>query len=325
LRVLITGGTGFIGANLAYYLVARHEEVVLFDSQPNIQRIAPILDNVKLLRGDLAVVSDLLDAVRQNRPDIIFHLGAILSAEAERRPMHSYAVNFDGTINVLEASRVFDVGQVIYPSSIAAFGPDLPQPVGDDMPQRPTTVYGISKVFGELWGEWYNKKFGLDFRALRLPSVVGPGRGPGGASAFSTMIIESAARGLPYEIDVDEEATIPILYVKDAVRALLMIAEAETIRRRTYNIAGISPTARELVDEVKKHIPDAHLVFFPKKEIMEIVRSWPRSFDDTPARKDWGWEAEYPLSRLVEDFLRQVRSNLLGARPSQIDDRGQMG
>jgi len=307
LRALITGGTGFIGASLARELAGRGDEVVLFDNLPREDRVADVRGRVEVVRGNLAILSDILDAVRGARPHVIFHLGAILSAEAERQPMNSYAVNFEGTLNVLEASRAFSVGQVIYPSSIASYGPGLPEPVEDDMPQRPTTVYGISKVFGELWGEWYARRFGMDFRALRLPSVVGPGRGPGGASAFSTMIIEQAARGLRYEVEVDEGARIPILYVKDAVRALLMLMEAKGLPRRVYNIAGISPSTGELVAEVRQHIPDAQLVFVPKEETMRMVSSWPQRLDDSPAQRDWRWRTKYLLPDLVADFIAAVR------------------
>ncbi len=308
MTILITGGTGFIGASLAGELIRMKKDVVLFDSLLNVGRIEKIRGAVKLVRGNLAVPSNVLDVVKEARPEVIFHLGAILSAEAERHPMNSYAVNFEGTLNLLEASRIFAVRQVIYPSSIASYGPGLPQPVLDEMPQRPTTVYGISKVFGELWGEWYSSRFGLDFKALRLPSVVGAGRGGGGASAFSTMIIENAARGVPYEIDVDEGARIPILYVRDAVRALLTLMEARGLPRRIYNIAGISPSAGELVSEVKRHIPDASLVFRPKRETMSIINSWPQRLDDSPAQKDWGWRSKYLLPDMVKDFIMTIRN-----------------
>lgn len=305
---LVTGGAGFIGAHLTRKLVSEDESIVVFDAAANPRRIGAIESKVKIVRGDLAVWSDVVEAVRAAKPDKIYHLGAVLSAYAEENPLGTFGVNFMGTINVLEAARLFDVESVAYTSSVASYGPGLRQPVPEESPQQPHTVYGISKVFSELWGLYYQRRHGLDFRALRFPSVVGPSRGPGGASAYTTLIIEKAALGEPYEIDVDEDARMPVLYVKDAVKALVQLMDATNARSRVYNIAGISPSATEIVGEVTKRIPDAKFRFAPRPEIVAIIDSWPDALDDSKARKEWGWRLSYPLHKLVEDFVAEVRS-----------------
>jgi threonine 3-dehydrogenase len=174
--------------------------------------------------------------------------------------------------------------------------------------QEPRTIYGISKVFSELMGLYYWRRYGVDFRALRFPAVVGAGRGAGGASSYATLIIQRAASAQPYEIDVDEDARIPILYSKDAVNALLLVRKAEDPKSRIYNIAGISPTALEIVSEVKKRIPDTLIRFAPKPDIVAIVDSWPATLDDGKAREELGWELSYPLDKLVIDFIDEVRT-----------------
>jgi threonine 3-dehydrogenase len=308
MSIMITGGVGFIGSHLAKQLVKRGEEVVLFDVAPNHRLIDQIKDKVQIVRGDLAVWADVLDAVKRHAIKEVFHLGAVLSAAAELSPMTTFGVNFLGTVNILEAARLFDVAKVVYSSSVASYGPGLPEPVVEDVRQEPRTIYGISKVFSELMGFYYWRRYGVDFRAVRLPSVVGPGRGAGGASAYSTLIVQKAALGQPYEIDVDEDAKIPILYCKDAVNALLLLRNAREPKSRIYNIAGISPTALEIVSEVKKRIPGARIGFAPKPDIVAIVDSWPATLDDSKARDELGWQLSYSLDRLVTDFIEEARA-----------------
>ena len=308
MSILITGGTGFIGSNLARALVKEGKEVILFDIRPNMERIADIKDKVEFVEGDLALWQSVIEPVKKYGVKEIFHLGAYLSAHSEKRPLEVFNTNFLGTLNVLEAARIFDVEKVTYSSSIASFGPGLPQPVPNDARQEPRTVYGISKVFSELYGLYYYHRYGLDFKALRLPSVVGPGRNGGGASAYSTLIIQRAAEGRPYKIEVDEDTRMPIIYYLDAVRALITAHYAEEAKTRLYNLAGLSPTAKEIVDTVKEFIPDAQLTFEPKPEIVEIVKSWPQMIDDRVAREELGWRLSYPLRELVKDFIEKVRS-----------------
>ncbi|MEM2914886.1 MAG: NAD-dependent epimerase/dehydratase family protein [Candidatus Bathyarchaeia archaeon] len=308
MSILISGGLGFIGSCLARKLVQENMDIVLFDISSDCKLIEDIKNEVEIVKGDLANKEAVQNAVEKYNVKDIFHLGAVLSAFAETDPLRSFGVNFLGTINILEAARIFNVRKVIYSSSVAAYGSNLPEPVVEDAPLKPLTVYGISKVFSELWGLYYNRRYSIDFRALRLPSVVGPGRGLGGASAYSTLIIQKAALNEPYEIDVDEDATMPIMYYKDAVKALLTLYNAKDPKSKIYNIAGISPTAMDIVQEVKKHLPNAPLMFNPKPEIVSLIDSWPKALDDTKARQELGWHLTYTLDKLVVDFIKEVKS-----------------
>jgi len=265
---------------------------------------------VTVVQGDLGNWAQVLHAVKEHRVDGIYHTGALLSASAEENPLTAYMVNAGGTFHILEAARLFDVGSVMLLSTIATYGPGIPPRVGDDVVQRPTTMYGVTKVFGELLGEYYRRKFGVNFRGLRLPSVIGPGRKGGGVSAYSSLVVQEPAAGRPFEVYVDEEARIPLLYIGDALRAIFSLEKAGEARltRRVYNVQGFSPTASDMARAVRKYVPDARISFRPVPEMVEIARSWPREMDDSSARKDWGWNTQYTLDRAVEDFITEFRA-----------------
>jgi threonine 3-dehydrogenase len=252
----------------------------------------------------------LLAAIEDIEPEIVFHTAGILSAAAEERPHAAYRVNVTGTLNVLEAARLRG-GRVVLTSTIATYGPGVPDLVDESTQQRPSTMYGVSKVFGELLGEYYLHRFGVDFRAIRLPSVIGAGRGPGGASAYSSLIVSEPARGRPFVVPLERRATIPLVYVKDAVSALIGVAEAgeDELRRRTYGIAGFSPSAGELAAAVSEAVPDADISFEPDPAMVAIVDSWPERMGGDEAGSDWGWKESYGLTEAVVDFVAEVRAH----------------
>jgi threonine 3-dehydrogenase len=183
--------------------------------------------------------------------------------------------------------------------------------VDEDTLQMPISMYGVTKVFAERLGEYYQRKFGVDFRAVRLPSIIGPGRGGGGASAYSTLVISESALKRPYSVFVEKDVIMPILYIKDCVECLIRLYEADNakLKRRVYCIAGFSPTAQEICDEVKKVLPKADIKFKPNREMTEIVRSWPRYLKETKASEDWGWKTKYLLKETVEDFVKEVQTH----------------
>jgi threonine 3-dehydrogenase len=307
---LITGGMGFIGVYLAHALVRKGEEVILFDIVKSSPLIKDIQNRVKIVQGNLASWAEVLEVVEQYKIDGIYHTGALLSASAEEKPITAYEVNAGGTFNVLEAARLFKVKRVIYTSTIASYGLGL-HTVDEDTIQMPISMYGVTKVFAERLGEYYQRKFGVDFRAVRLPSIIGPGRGGGGASAYSTLVISEPALKRPYSVFVEEDVIMPILYIKDCVECLIRLYEADNARlkRRVYCIAGFSPTAREICDEVKRILPNADIKFKPDREMTEIVRSWPKYLKETKASEDWGWKTKYLLKETVEDFIKEVQSH----------------
>lgn len=310
MRVVVTGGTGFVGAHLARTLAGRGDSVTCLD----IARSSALLESVPgvtTVRCDVGAWAEVVHALREARPEIVFHSAGILSAFAEERPQAAYRANATGTYNVLEAASLLDIPRVVFTSTIATYGPGIGSVVDETTRQRPTTMYGVTKAFGEQLGEYFSTRFDVDFRAIRLPSVIGPGRGPGGASAYSSLIVSEPARRRPYRVPVQDSATTPLLYVKDAVSALLDIAAADPARlgRRTYGVSGFSPTARELADTVRRAIPDAEIDFAPEQSIGAIVDTWPDRVDDSEAARDWGWSAAYPLDAAVDDFVAELRAH----------------
>ncbi len=314
--ILITGGTGFIGAALARTLVERGEDVILFDVAPRIERVADIRDKVKVVRGDLQVWPEVLNVIQENKVEGIFHLGSMLSGPAEENPWAAFQTIAAGTMHVLEGARLFGVKRIVFSSTSATYGLGTSGVITDETIQRPITIYGAGKLFGEHLGRFYRRKFGLDFRCLRYFAVIGPGAKPTPVVAYNSYMIENAALGKPYECIVSEDAAVPITYFKDAVRATEMLYDApeEKIKTICYNIAGVSSakTAKELALAVKKFVPEARITFKPDPEFMKFFREFfasMRVFDDSRAREEWGWKPEYTdLEKLVEDFLREVRT-----------------
>ena len=307
---LITGGMGFIGTYLAHALLQKGEEVVLFDVVRSSPLIHDIKDNVKTVQGDLASWAEVLEVVKQYNIDGIYHTGALLSASAEEKPITAYQVNAGGTFNILEAARLFNIERVVFTSTIASYGFGL-HTVNEDTIQMPISMYGVTKVFSERLGEYYHRKFGVDFRAVRLPSIIGPGRGAGGASAYSTLMISEPALKRPYRVFVDEDVVMPLLYIKDCVECLIRLYEADNakLKRRVYCIAGFSPTVKEVYDTVKKILPNADLRFKPDRELTEIVRSWPKYLEETKAFEEWGWKTKFLLDETVRDFIKEVQAH----------------
>jgi len=308
---LITGGLGFIGAYLARALLEKGEEVVLFDIVRASPLVQDIKNKVKIVQGDLASWAEVLEVVKQYKIDGIYHTGALLSASAEERPITAYQVNAGGTFNILEAARLFKVKRVIYLSTIATWGLGIPDTVNEDTIQMPITMYGVTKVFSERLGEYYQRKFGVDFRAVRLPSVIGPGRGLGGASAYSTLMISEPALGRPYKVFVEEDTHIALIYIKDTVDCLIRLFEADNsrLKRRVYCIEGFVATGRQISNAVKKVLPKADIQFKPDPELTQIVRSWPRHIDESRAQQEWGWKTKFLLDDAVRDFVKEVQAH----------------
>ena len=237
------------------------------------------------------------------------------SAAAEANPRMAFKVAIEGTFNVYETARIYGSQMIIWTSSIAAYGTgaESREDVVEDMYTIPRTIYGISKQFGEMLGMWFYWRYGAEFAAFRLASVIGPGRADGGASAYSSLIISKSALGEEYVINVSEDTAIPIVYVEDAVDAMITAyEERDKLVSRIYNITSIprSPTASEIVNAVKKFIPDAKLIFKPDPRITAIAKSWPRSISIERFKKETGWTPKSDnLELLVKDFIDEVRRN----------------
>lgn len=312
---LITGGTGFIGAELARRLVDRQEEVVLFDVAPNAARIKGIKDKVKLVLGNLANYSEVFNVVKEHRIEGIYHLGGMLTLLSNINPWASFQSNICGTLHVFEAARLFDIEKVVFASSIATYNLDIPPMVTDVTLQRPTTMYGIGKLYCEHLGMFYKNRFGLDFRSIRFPSVIGPGVKTPGVAQYNPWMIEHAALGKSYECFVTEETKAPIIYFKDAAICIDLLYQTpkEKIKTINYNVAGVTPiqTAKELETAIKKFVPGFQVTYRPDPKVMEFYQNFHvEVYDDSRARKEWGWNPSYPnFEMVVRDFIEEVKRN----------------
>ena len=307
---LITGGFGFIGYHLTNLLLEHGEEVSIFDVAGG-SRLGKTPDGVKSFRGDISNWSQVLDAVKESGADCIFHSSAILPPASEQNPQAAFAVNITGTYNVLEAARLFGVKQVIFLSTLATFGRDVPKVVPNDIAQHPPSMYGTTKVCGERLGEYYQRRFGIDFRGVRFTPLMGMGRFDTAQSAYIYRAVQETALGRPYTIYVKPETSIPVTYVKDAAWGLFDIKNApqDSLTRRVYNLFGFSVTAGELAEAIRRAAPDAKLGFEPDQSMIELVENLPERLEDTPARHDWKWKVRFDLDGSVRDMLQDIRAH----------------
>ena len=312
---LITGGTGFLGAEVARVLLSEGQTgITLFDLDPSTERLGELSSEVVVIRGDLGDASDVDAAVASSRADTIYHLGGMLSAPSEANHAAAFRANAVGTFNVLEAARTHGVSQVLFASTINTYGHDLPEDAVDDYTlQRPAMFYGTTKLFGEHMGRFYKRKFGLDFRGIRYPSIVGPGVTTPGISQYTSRAIEASAKGEPYTIFVEPRTRVPIIYIREAAEAIVKLAAAPTDRIQTvvYLLAGTTPTptAQDLADAIRARLPHANLDFQPDPAVQTIhdARRALASIDDTNAQHEWAWRSQYDLPRIVNEMVTGIR------------------
>ncbi len=302
-KILIIGAGGQIGSVLTNALRAAYgnDNVVASDLRPLTNQNGP---------------SEILDALSSralagiiNRHHItqIYHLAAILSASGEKRPLWAWDINMRSLFNVLEVARKKNLKKVYYPSSIAVFGREAaPTHTPQFEVLIPETVYGISKVAGENWANYYFQRYGLDVRSLRYPGIIGYESMPGGGTTdYAVDIYHYAVQGKAFECFLSENTPLPMLYMPDAIRATLelMEAPAEQVKIRTsYNLSGMSFTPKEVANSIKKQVPDFKISYAPDFR-QAIADSWPGSIDDSAARKDWGWKPAYDLDGMTKDML----------------------
>jgi len=312
-RVLVTGSAGQIGAELVPHLRSLYgkDNVVAAihkaSGGPSL-REGPV---VTLDTGDAEAVAG---AIREFNVDTVYHLAAVLSATGEKDPIFAWRVNMDGLRHVLEAARTNGVAKIFWPSSIGAFGPDAPRV---NAPQNaslnPSTIYGVTKVAGELLCNYYFVKYGLDVRILRYPGLISNVAPPGGGTTdYAVEIFYAALQKGSYVCFLREDTVLPMMYMPDALKATVMIMEAEpkkVPRHLGYNLAAMSFSAGELAAEIREHIPGFKTAYTPDLR-QKIADSWPMSIDDSEARRDWGWNNDYDLQRMVADMLAKLGQRL---------------
>lgn len=311
MKILVTGALGQIGSELTTALKKIYGEKNIVTSDIYDREISEeFLPYEKLC--NVLDKPHLAEVVKRHDVKVIYHLAAILSAAGEKNPNLCWNVNMTGLHNVLEVARECGVKQVICPSSIAVFGPETPR---DNTPQEtvilPKTMYGLTKAAGELLCEYYVAKFGLDVRGLRYPGLISYKTLPGGGTTdYAVEIFYEALRKKSYTCFLSAGTTLPMMYMPDAIRGTIQLAETDFSKLKhhsNFNFAGISFSCEQLADEIKKHIPDFQISYQPDFR-QAIANSWPRSIDDSAARNEWGWKAEYDLQKMTEDMLKNLRA-----------------
>lgn len=309
-RILVTGAAGQIGAELVGVLVRRHgRDTVLATDIRNPEDWS---------RGGPAAQLDCLDpdavrdAVRAFRATTIYHLAAILSASGEADPLAAYKTNVDSLLNVLEAAAR-ERCRVFAPSSIAAFGPDAPRnPTPQSTTQRPTTMYGVTKVAGELLGDYYHQRYGVDARGLRFPGLVSHAAPPGGGvTDYAVDIFRAAVAHGRYTCFLAPDTRMDMMYMPDAIRAVVELMDAPAAalaRRNAYNVTAMQFTPAELAEAVKVHVPNFRIDYEPDSLRQSIADSWPDRLDDSEARAQWGWRPRYDLPAMTAAMFHALRA-----------------
>jgi threonine 3-dehydrogenase len=320
MRIFVTGAGGQIGSDLIELLRQQGHEAHGSDLGERPARLSADVPWHRLDVTDADRVSGVLGEVAPSR---VVHLAAILSARGEKDPDLTYRVNQTGTHNILEACRTRGIEQLVFTSTIAVFGPGLPEYVADDVSLRPTTMYGVTKVAGELLGEYYQRRWGLDFRGVRFPGLISATLPGGGTSDYALFMYVDGVRKGRYEAFCRPDSRIPLMYMPDGLRALVELADAprDRLRRSIYNIAAFSPTAQQIADSVARAIDGVEITFAPDPVRQAILDSWPRALDDRNAAEDWGWKAAFDLEAMTADLVPKVRE-LLARAPGALDGHG---
>ncbi len=309
-QILVTGATGQIGSELVVELRKKHGRNNVVAVGHKKQPSEALLKSGPFEFVDLADRESAEKVVKKYDIDTIYHLAAVLSATGEHYPQLAWNVNMGSLINILEIARESRLARVFWPSSIAVFGPSSPR---TNTPQEtvliPTTMYGVSKVAGELLCNYYFKKFGVDIRGLRYPGIISSEVLPGGGTTdYAVAIFYEAIKNKHYTCFVREDTVLPMMYMPDCIKATIDLMEADPAkvkRHDSYNVAGMSFSAGELAAEIKKYIPDFKCDYKPDFR-QSIADSWPMSIDGSVAKKDWGWKPACSLATMTKDMIEKL-------------------
>jgi len=313
-KILVTGALGQIGSELVPALRQRYgrENVIATDL-----KVLPPTGAAAIAPYDHLDCTDphqLHEDVRRYEVGTIYHLAALLSASAEAAPQLAWSVNMSGLYNVLEVARAYGC-QVFFPSSIGAFGPDTPHDLTPQVTvQRPTTIYGVTKVAGELLCDYYASRFSIDTRGLRLPGLVSYVAAPGGGTTdYAVEMFYHAIRYGRYTCFLSADTRLDMMYMPDAIAGMinLMAADAGRLRyRNAYNITAMSVTPEDIAAAIRKHIPTFDIDYDVDPVRQAIADSWPRSLDDSAAHADWDWAPRFDLDAMTADMLARLKEKL---------------
>jgi nucleoside-diphosphate-sugar epimerase len=315
-RVLVTGAGGQIGSELVPALrrALGGSAVMATDLRPLAGEVAEAGPSAVVDCLDAAAVAE---AAAGHGADTVYHLAALLSATAERDPVRAWRINMDTLANVLEVARERRLALFV-PSSVAAFGPTTPaDPAPQDTLQRPTSIYGVTKVAGELLCDYYWHRWGVDARGLRYPGLVSYSAPPGGGTTdWAVAIFHDAVRDGRYTCFLAADTELDMMYMPDAVRAAIELMEADAgrlVHRNAFNVTAMGLTPERLSAAIRRHLPDFAMAYDVDPVRQRIAESWPRRMDDRAAREEWGWRPEYDLARMTADMLAHIAPRLAAA------------
>lgn len=314
-KILVIGATGQIGSELVprlRELYGKDKVVAGFHSK----KLCVELEGGPSACIDVNNKEEMKKLIQKYDINEIYHLAALLSAVGEQNPMKAWDINMNSLINVLEISRESkekgkEIG-IFWPSSIAVFGPTTPKKAPQETVLEPSTMYGITKVAGELLCAYYKNKFGIDVRGLRFPGIISYKTLPGGGTTdYAVEIFYEAIEKKNYECFVCEETMLPMMYMPDCIKSTmeLMNAPKENLKHVCYNVSGMSFSAKELYHEIKKHIPEFECKNNPDFR-QKIADSWPREVDDKEAKRDWNWKPDYGTKEMVKDMVEKISEKL---------------
>ncbi len=312
-KILVIGCAGQIGSELVISLRKLYGSGNVFATDIK-QPPQDVLDSGPFQILDVLDEKQLIHFVIRNNITQIYHLAAVLSGNAERIPLQAWDINMRSLLTVLDLAREVKLKKIFWPSSIAVFGPTTPRV---NTPQftvmEPTTVYGISKLAGERWMEYYQKRFGLDTRSIRYPGLISyKTEAGGGTTDYAVEIFYEAVRKKKYECFLKEDTRLPMMFMEDAIKATIELMELPQDKisvRSSYNVAGIDFTPKEIADEIRKHIPEFEITYKPDFR-QAIADSWPQSIDDSYARANNGWKHEFDLAKMTEVMLTEIGKKL---------------
>lgn len=313
-KVLITGALGQIGTELTMLLRKRYGNDNVIISDINKHGDSSIYESGPFEILDVTDAKGIAEICRKYGINQIVHLAALLSATAEKNPQLAYNINMNGTYNVLEVAREQSIA-VFQPSSIAAFGESTPvDNTPQDTIQRPSTMYGVTKVAAELLCDYYHKRYGVDTRGVRFPGLISYAALPGGGTTdYAVHIYYEALKNKKYTSFIAAGTYMDMMYMPDALKAIVDLMEAnpdKLVHRNAFNITAMSFEPEMLAAEIKKHIPEFEMAYEVDPVRQAIANSWPNSLDDSAARKEWGWDPEYDLAAMTKDMLEKLTVKL---------------
>ncbi len=311
-RILVTGAGGQIGTELVAALRGAYGEAAVLatdlrDPAPE----HPLAGTGPFRSLDCTDENGVTSVMEEFRPTAIYHLAALLSAKGEREPLEAYRVNLGGLMNTLEAAR--ELGAAVFtPSSIAAFGPATPRdPTPQDTLQRPTSMYGVTKVAGELLCDYYHTRFGVDTRGLRYPGIISHSAPPGGGTTdYAVEIFHEALDRGSYTCFLSADTQLDMMYMPDAVRGAMELMEADPSRlrhRNAFNVTAMQLTPKILAEAIARRVPGFSIGYEVDPMRQGIADSWPRRLDDSAARREWGWAPEYDMDAMVDDMILNLK------------------